>query len=457
MSALAAGAARPNFLFFLCDDLGWADVGYNGSTFHETPHIDRLAASGMKFNAGYAACSVCSPTRASIMTGKYPARLRLTNFIYGRRGGKLVPPEFEKQMALEEVTIAEALKEQGYTTFFSGKWHLGERQFHPDFQGFDVSVCNGPGGPYKGYQNWRNIRKDPLAVGGYFSPYGNPHLPDGPPGEYLTDRLTDEAIDFMKVNREKPFFAYVSYHSVHNPLQARKEDVAYFKKKLERMPKHEGPEFITEWKSKCRQVQRHPVYAGMIKSIDDNVGKAVAALKELELADRTVVIFMSDNGGLSTSEGHNTSNLPLRGGKGWSYEGGVREPMIVHWPGVTGPGSETDEPVISTDFYPTMLEIAGAPLKPEQHLDGVSFVPLLKGEKKLTRKAIFWHYPHYSNQGGHPSSAVREGDYKLIEHFEDGSVELYNLKEDLGERNDLSEQMPELAARLKQSLEAWRK
>ena len=321
-------------------------------------------------------------------------------------------------LPLEEITLAEALKESGYKTFFAGKWHLGGKKYHPDFQGFDVTRYNGPGAPYLAYKNWKTLKDNPNEIGGYFSPYGSPHLSDGPEGEYLTDRLMDETLNFMEENTNKPFLAYLSFHSVHNPLQAKNEYVKYFEDKLKNIPIPQRPEFIQEGENRCRQIQNNPLYAAMIRSIDDNVGKALKKLDQLGIADNTVVVFFSDNGGLSTSEGHNTSNLPLRGGKGWLYEGGIREPLIIRWPGVTEEGSVCDVPVTSTDFYPTMLEIASAPLKLNQHVDGVSIVPLLKGEKSIDREAIYWHYPHYSNQGGRPGSAIRYGDYKLIEYFE---------------------------------------
>jgi len=454
-SARAVSAGRPNILFILVDDLGWADVGCYGSTFYETPNIDRLAESGMRFTDAYAACPVCSPTRASIVTGKYPARLHLTNYLVGRRGGKLEPAEYIDHLPLEEVTVAEAMKEHGYTTFFAGKWHLGGEAYHPNRQGFDVSKCNGGGGPWGAYGNWQKLKDNPYEVGGYFSPYGNPHLPDGPKGEYLTDRLTDETVRFIRKHKDRPFMAYLSFHSVHNPLQAKEQYVKYFREKLERMPEAKGPQFVPEGRTKSRQIQNNPVYAAMIRSVDENVGKAVGALEELDLAENTVVFFMSDNGGLSTAEGHNTSNMPLRGGKGWLYEGGIREPMIVRWPAVVKPGSVCDVPVISTDFYPTFLDLAGLPLKSDQHMDGVSFLPLLKGGKKLDREAIYWHYPHYSNQGAPPGCAIRAGDYKLIEYFEDNSIELFDLRKDIGEHNDLSKEMPDKVAKLRKMLANW--
>jgi arylsulfatase A-like enzyme len=444
---------KPNFVFFLIDDMGFKDIGCNGSSFYETPNIDRLAAGGMRFTDAYAACPVCSPTRASIMTGKYPARLNLTDYLIGRRRGKLIPPEYIHQMPLEEVTIAEALKEAGYTTCFIGKWHLGGKPYWPEQQGFDVNIGGTGSGMPRSYfwPQWR----------------GNPPI-EGRDGEYLTDRLTDEALKFLEAEKDKPFLLYLSHYAVHIPLQAKKEMTEKYKAKAARHPAKE-PRFLPEGRSKARQVQDHPVYAGMVESVDESVGRVMKKLEELVVADNTVVIFMSDNGGLSTAEGWPTSNVPLRAGKGWLYEGGIREPMIIKVGnagfrssrpsagGVVKPGSVCSEPVTSTDFYPTMLEMAGLPLKPKQHIDGVSLVPLLKGKKTLNREAIFWHYPHYGNQGGSPAGAVRAGDYKLIEFYEDNRAELYNLKKDISEKNNLAGKMPDKAAELRKMLQTWRK
>ncbi len=433
---------RPNFVFFLVDDMGWKDAVCFGSSFYETPNIDRLCASGMKFTQAYAACPVCSPTRASIMAGKYPARLNLTDYLVGGARGKLNPAKYIHQLPLEEVTIAETLKEAGYATFFAGKWHLGDEGFWPEEQGFDVNKGGwSRGGPYGGKK--------------YFSPYGNPRLDDGPDGEHLPDRLATETAKFIEAHRAEPFLAYLSFYSVHTPLMARKDLEAKYEEK--RKGVDGGEIWGKEGNRKVRLVQEHAIYAGMIEAMDQAVGKVLDALDKLKLAEETIVIFMSDNGGLSTSEGHPTSNLPLRAGKGWLYEGGIREPMIIRAPGMTRPGSVCSEPVISTDFYPTMLDLADLPEKPKQHIDGVSLVPLLKGGKSLGRKAIYWHYPHYGNQGGSPGGAVRAGDYKLIEFYEDGRIELYNLEKDIGEKKNLAEKMPKKAAEMLAMLKAWRK
>lgn len=440
---------KPSFVFFLIDDLGWKDLGCYGSTFYKTPNIDRLAAQAMRFTNAYAACPVCSPTRASIMTGKYPARLGITQWI----GGPQKPTAYREYMPLEEVTIAEALKEAGYATGFVGKWHLASRgedrrKYYPDRQGFDVNI---------GGNQWG-------APPTYFYPYerGNRSLetmpPGGEPGEYLTDRLTDESLRFLEGNRDKPFLLYLSHYAVHTPLQAKEELVRKYRDKADDLETPEGSRFKPVYGPyKTRMVQDHAVYAAMIQSVDESVGRVLAKVEELGLERDTIVIFMSDNGGLSTvaREGP-TCNLPLRAGKGWLYEGGIREPMLVKWPGVVEGGRVCDVPVTSTDFYPTMLEMAGLSLKPRQHVDGVSLTPLLRGTGSLDREAIYWHYPHYHGSGNRPGGAIRAGEYKLIEWYENGRIELYDLKQDPSERRDLASVRPEKAAELRRRLHAWR-
>ncbi len=453
LSGPARGKKKPNFVFVLVDDLGWTDLGCFGSTFYETPNVDRLASESVRFTNAYAACPVCSPTRASIMTGQYPARLKTTDFFGGPqpdrvgprwpRSRQLLPARYLDRLALEEATIAEALKQHGYATFFAGKWHLGGEGFWPEDQGFDVNKGGiQRGGPYGGKK--------------YFSPYGNPRLSDGPDGEHLPDRLASETCRFIEANQDQPFLAYLSFYSVHTPLMARPDLQAKYEAKAKALV-HEGEKWGKEGQRKVRLVQDHAVYGGMVEAMDQAVGKVLDALDRLDLARDTVVFFMSDNGGLSTSEGHPTSNLPLRAGKGWLYEGGIREPMMIRWPGKAKGGRVCHEPVISTDFYPTMLEMASLPARPEQHLDGRSMAPLLKRRGQQAERAIYWHYPHYGNQGGAPGGAVRLGDYKLIEHYEDSRVELYNLRDDIGEQHDLAGQMPEKAAKLRQMLHDWRR
>jgi len=457
---LAAGAAaavlpgavrsaprrKPNFLFFLVDDLGWKDLGCYGSTFHDTPNLDKLAASGMRFTDAYAACPVCSPTRASIVTGKHPARLGITDWIPGQRpkNRKLLAPPIHNQLALKEVTIAEVLKEAGYRTFFAGKWHLGGEGFFPEQQGFDINK----GGHHRG-----------SPPGGYYAPYKNPKLKDGPEGEYLTDRLAAESVRFLQTHGKEPFLLYLSFYTVHTPIQACKRHLEAYKKKAEALPPLKGPDQTKERNGWTKVRQDNPAYASMVRAMDENVGRVLDAINRLGLADDTVVIFMSDNGGLSTlrRRGYPTSNLPLRAGKGWCYEGGIREPMIIRAPGVTRPGSTCGVPVTSTDFYPTMLELAGLPARPNQHADGLSLVRLLKGGKTLPRDAIYWHYPHYHGSTWAPGAAVRAGDWKLIEFYEEETVELYNLATDIGERRDLAQQMPQRRDELLGLLHAWQK
>ncbi|PQO42257.1 sulfatase [Blastopirellula marina] len=438
---------HPNFVFFLVDDLGWTDIGVYGSSFYETPNVDRLAASGMRFTNAYAACQVCSPTRASIMTGRYPTRTGITDYIGApqpekwKRPTKMLPANYEMQLALDEVTIAEVLKENGYATFFAGKWHLGSEPYWPEHQGFDVNQGGiDRGGPYGGKK--------------YFSPYGNPRLEDGPDGEHLPDRLAKETVKFITEHKDLPFLAYLSFYSVHTPLMSREDLKQKYLEKKQTL-KH-GEIWGEEGARKVRLVQEHAVYAGMVEAMDQAVGKVLTAVDDLGLKDDTVVIFMSDNGGLSTSEGHPTSNLPLRGGKGWIYEGGIREPMIVRWPGVTKADSVSEQYVSSVDFFPTMLEMAKIKVPQGLTIDGKSFAPVLEG-KSIDRGPIFWHYPHYGNQGGSPSAAVRDGNWKLAEFYEDGNLELYNLSEDIGEQHNVAEDHPEIVKKLYAELEAWRK
>lgn len=441
-------AERPNFVFFLVDDLGYMDIGANNpKSFYETPNVDQLAREGVRFTNGYAANPVCSPTRYSIMTGKYPSRVDATNFFSGKRSGRFNPAPMNDRMPLEEVTIAEALKSAGYRTAFFGKWHLGPtEEFWPEHQGFDVNFAG-------------HTRGAPRS---YFSPYSNPRLENGAKGEHLTKRLTDEVVRQIDKFKDDPFLCYLSFYTVHTPLQAPNKLVAKYRQKAEALAGQ--PEFADEeqvWPNakerRVRILQKHATYAAMVESMDTSVGRVIDRLKELKLYDNTVICFMSDNGGLSTSEGSPTSNLPLRGGKGWLYEGGIREPFLVRAPEVSNAGNVCDTPVISTDFYPTILDLAGIAPKPKQHLDGQSLIPLLKGKATIARDALFWHYPHYSNQGGIPGGAIRVGDYKLIERFEDGRTHLYHLKTDICEQNDLAATMPDRVASMKTRLHAWYK
>jgi arylsulfatase A-like enzyme len=450
-SAAAQPSSKPNIVFFLVDDLGWTDVEPFGTSFYETPNIKKLAAGSMRFTNAYAACPVCSPTRASIMSGKYPARLQTTDWFGAaqpeevlqnpkKRSAKpLLPAAYKEHLPLAETTIAEALKNAGYKTFFTGKWHLGETApYWPEHQGFDTNA----GGYAAGHPK------------SYFSPYSNPRLKDGPPGEHLPDRLAQETASFIEANKANPFFAYFSFYSVHTPFQGRQDLVAKYEKKKNRLGLTD--KFSSEGKSKLRTVQSHATYAAMVEAMDQAVGKVIDKLKAEGVYDNTIIIFFSDNGGLSTAEGLPTANLPLRAGKGWLYEGGIREPLLIRWPGHTKNGSTCSVPVISTDFYPAILEMAGLPLLPKQHQDGTSLVPLLEG-RQMDRGPLFWHYPHYGNQGGTPGSAVRNGDWKLIRWYEDGQEELFNLKTDIGEKKNVLSANPAIAATLKKELNNWLK
>lgn len=435
-----AAPTPPNIVFILADDLGYMDIGANNPhTFYETPNIDGLARRGMRFTQGYAACCVCSPTRGSIMTGKYPVRFGITDYIPGMRSGKLKSAPNADHLPLEEVTIAETLQAAGYATFFAGKWHLGGGEFYPGAQGFPKGLTNGDG--EKG------------SVQFWYPQSGLP-VPDHKDDPKTTERIVNEAVQFIDEHKNGPFYAYLPFLAVHTPIGAREELVAKYKKKAASAP-------VDSWgqerESQVRLVQNNPVYAAMLEQLDSAIGRVLAALDKNALTGRTIVVFMSDNGGLSTTAGHPTSNIPLRAGKGWPYEGGVREPMIVVAPGVTQPGTTCDSPVISTDYYPTLLQLAGLDLKPEQHVDGVSFVPLLRGESIHRGKPLFWHYPHYGNQGGAPYGAIRDGDWKLVEWYEDGAVELYNIPEDISEKSNMAAQRPDKVRELREKLTVWRK
>ena len=457
--ALGQSRRKPNFVFILIDDMGWTDVGYSGSKFYKTPNIDKLASQGMVFTDAYAACPLCSPTRASILTGKNPARLHMHSAITAnskairaeqKKGGrpwwKVIPPGTRTHLPLEEVTIAEELKRAGYATGFFGKWHLDAHKdrgrYNSDKQGFDTNV----GGGF--YPSPRS----------YFSPYKMPDvIVDGPDGEYMTDRLTDEAIKFMAANKSKPFLLLLSHYAVHTPLQAKKDLIEAYRKTAD--PK---------------AAQRNATYAAMVHSVDESVGRMMKQLDDLGLADDTVVIFTSDNGGLLNLPGgkgrksnagqHVTSNAPLRGGKAMIYEGGVREPTIIRYPRMTKAGARCATPVISDDFYPTMLALAGVKPTKGKVIDGVDISPLLTGGAKLDRDAIYWHFPTYiagyqpdpakRTYWNTPSSAIRMGDWKLIEFYAE-RLELYNLADDIGETTNLADKHPERAAAMKKRLRQW--
>ncbi len=505
--SVCAGERRPNIIFFLVDDLGWRDLGCYGSPFYETPHIDQFAQESVRFTQAYAACHVCSPTRASILTGKYPARLALTDWLPGRKDfpfQKLQNAEIHQQLALEEVTIAESLKANGYRTAHIGKWHLGEGPFGPLQQGFDIQVPHWNKG-------W------PKA--GYHAPLKMDNLTNRD-GDYLTDRLTDEAERFIESSKDEPFFLYLAHFAVHDPIQGRNDLVAKYQRKLEEMNrtdtelnKSDSTPFVLEgnpddpqplsrkeldlrvtlpaWSEykvlaertvKIKQQQDNIQFAAMVESVDESLRRLRSKLKALNLENDTIIILFSDNGGMSAANfgnperfvnansldtAYSTSNLPLRGAKGWLYEGGIRVPLIVNWPQKGQRGRVCETPVISTDMYPTILDMAGIDLAPQQHIDGVSLAPLVSGPAEIDcdaiecdvnrREAIFWHFPHYSNHGMQsPGGAIRVGDYKLLEYFENETVQLFNLRTDISEQNDVSEAEPDKTAELRGKLHAWR-
>jgi arylsulfatase A-like enzyme len=439
---------RPNIVFILIDDMGWRDLSCYGSSFYETPNIDALAARGTRFTQAYAAAPVCSPTRASLMSGKYPARVGITQYIGGHAVGKLADVPYFHGLPENEYSLARALREGGYQTWHVGKWHLGDRRVWPDRHGFDVNV----GGCEAG---------SPTT---YFSPYAIPTLPDGPEGEYLTDRLTDEAIRLVESAGEAPFFLNFWHYTVHTPIQAPAPLVEKYRRKaaelgLDTEAIVEGEE-LPAWHLAGRHVRRRilqsdPTYAAMIENLDTNVGRLVETLRRTGRLDDTLIIFTSDNGGLATAEGSPTCNAPLAEGKGWMEDGGVRVPFILCWPGQV-PAAESDLIFTTPDVYPTLLTAAGLPPRPEQHVDGIDLWPQWQGAAPAPgSRPIYWHYPHYSNQGGTPGASVREGDYKLIRWFEDGRQALFNLAADIEERHDLAAGQPERVAHLAALLDAW--
>jgi len=424
---------KPNIVFILVDDLGWTDLGYTGSSFYESPNIDMLSKESIQFDNAYSAASVCSPARAAIMTGKHPARVNITDWIPGNdpKDEMLLGPEDANELPLEEFTIAEALKEQGYQTFFAGKWHLGGEGFLPTDQGFDKNKG--------GY----DIGQPPH---GYYSPYQNPKLSDGPKGEYLTDRLTNESIQFIDQHKDESFFLFLSFYSVHAPIQACKRHIDKFKNKLSSMSNQKIHQ-RKEGKGITTLDQKNPAYASMVYAVDENIGRLIDKLKEENLYENTIIIFTSDNGSLTTvkSEYHwvaPSAVVPLRAGKGWLYEGGIRVPLLIK-PDNSHKSRICSSPVVSYDFYPTILSLLGVNNTTEQHIDGCDISPLLDGESTLNREEVFWHYPHYHGSAWTPGAAIRQSDWKLIEFYETGKTELYHLSDDISENNDLSSKYPE--------------
>jgi len=430
-------SSKPNFIIFFVDDLGWNDVGYMGSKYYETPHIDNMAKEGMVFTNAYANAPNCAPSRACLLSGQYTPRHGVYTVQSPARGNSenrmLIPTPNKTELETEVVTLAEALKKYGYTNAHIGKWHMGNDEgTRPEGQGFDLNI----GGNHRGGPN------------SYFSPYKNPDLPNGPEGEYITDRLTDEALKFIGEHKKTPFFLYMSHYAVHSPIQAKQEKIAKYSSK------------------KPDKKQNDPAYAAMVESTDESLGRILDKLEELNLEENTLVLFFSDNGGF----GRVTDHHPLKGSKGMMYEGGIREPMIAWWPGHILPETSCDEVVMGFDFYPTLVNLAGGNPK-SFSLDGKDLSSLFFQKGDLDRKAVYWHFPAYlqSYQGikqpealtrgwrAVPSSAIRKGDWKLIEDFEDGSLQLYNLREDISESNNLSKSNPKKRKELWKDLKRWRR
>jgi arylsulfatase A-like enzyme len=440
LSALASQAATtdapPNVVLIVADDLGWADLGCYGSTFYRTPNLDRLAREGCRFTQAYAACPVCSPTRAALMTGKHPARLQLTDWLPGRPDRpdqKLLRPPLRQQLPLEKRTLAEVLKTAGYATAMIGKWHLGGAGFEPTRQGFDLNIAGDASGTALSY--WSPFTRQGRTM---------PGLENAPPGEYLTDRLTAEAERFLEAQAREPgpFFLYLPHYAVHTPMTAKPELVAHY----------------PPWDGVPHGRQENPIYAAMLESLDESVGRVLARLETLGLSGRTLVIFTSDNGGLATREGPHTPatiNAPLREGKGWLYEGGIRVPLIVRWPGRIAPRVD-ETPVWTPDLFATIQAMAAPEDKEAAAVDGVSLAPLLTQGEPLAPRALSWHYPHYSNQGGRPGGAIRDGRWKLIEHYETGRGELFDLARDPRESTNLADRESDRVLELAARLAAWR-
>lgn len=430
LPGLVVSADKPNIVIFLADDLGWTGLNCFGSDFYETPNLDRLAQNGMKFTSAYSGCTVCSPTRASLMTGLYPARLHLTDFIAGqdRPWAKMKIPDWTKGLERNRTTIAEALREGGYRTIHIGKWHLDfpRREVQgPTIHGFEVTHDK-PAGTKGYFINEKAVKSLGLN------------------SNYSTDYLTDKAVEEIKATKDQPFFLYFAYNVPHTPIQGREDLVKYFEAKVDPSAIH-----------------KNPTYAAMVKSLDLSVGRVLETLKEVKAADNTLVFFISDNGGLTQRYGKHdefTENLPLRRGKGSAYEGGVRVPAIAYWPGVTPAGTVSDTPIMTIDLFPTFLEVANLSVDPKlkANVDGTSLVPLFKNPAHTFDRDLFWHYPHYHAGGDGPYSAIRSGEWRLIEFLEDGSLELYNLRHNLSESVNLADRYPEKLQELKRRLYSWR-
>lgn len=439
---------RPNILFILADDFGLRDMSFVGSSYYETPNIDRLAAKSTVFTQGYAGSRVCSPSRATIMTGKFTARHGITNWIgekYGEewrtmdRHDMLLPADYVHALPKEENTIAEVMKTNGYQTFFAGKWHLGGEGSYPENHGFDTNVGGWESGS---------------PQGGYYSPYDNPKLENKVDGENLTMRLANETVDYIKKHKDSNFFAFLSFYAVHGPIQSTQNKWnEYRNKAIANGISDKG--FVMEKKLPIRITQDNPVYAGLVESMDDAIGVVLEGLENLGLTDNTIIIFTSDNGGVSSGDSFSTSNLPYRGGKGYHWEGGIKEPYLIYVPNTNAKGFKSDYPVTGADFYPTILDYAGIGLLPTQHVDGISLKPLIEEGAGLPERPLYWHYPHYGNQGGDPSSVIREGKWKLIHYYEENKDELYDLTNDWYENNDIAKSNPETTILLSEKLKNW--
>ncbi|MHA7110214.1 sulfatase [Sunxiuqinia elliptica] len=439
---------RPNILFILVDDMGYHDLNFTGSTYYETPNIDKLAKEGTVFTQGYATSCVCSPSRASILTGKFTARHGVTDWIGAASGenwrkrnryDKLLPADYLHALPEQDTTLAEAFKKAGYTTFFAGKWHLGGKGSLPLDHGFQINK----GGWDKG-----------SPIGGYFSPWRNPSLENKLEGENLTMRLAQETANFIEENKDSAFLAYLSFYAVHGPIETTFTKWQKYRDKAEKSGLAENG-FAMEKVLPIRLNQDNPVYAGLVESVDDAVGVLLKKLEELHLDENTIIVFTSDNGGVASGDSYSTSNRPLRGGKGYQWEGGIREPYIIKAPGYSLRGGLVDIPVTGADFYPTLLDLAGLELLPNQHVDGISLKPFLAGDLTYMDRPLFWHYPHYGNQGGKPSSIIRKGNWKLIHYWEDERNELYNLNQDPEEQSNVAEINLEIAMQMEEELLDW--
>ncbi len=450
MTGCSSKPEKPNILFIVVDDLGYKDLSCMGSEYYETPNVDRIAAHSMIFTNGYATCAVCSPSRASLLSGKFTARHGITDWIGAKSGEswrkakrytKMLPPDYLHHLPKEYVILPEALKEHGYRTFFAGKWHLGGQGFYPEDNGFDVNIG--------GYE----VGSPPH--GRYFSPFRDPKMTDRPEekGMPLSMKLAKETVKFIEQNKDTAFLAYLAFYAVHGPIQTTHDKWKKYRDKAEaRGIAAQG--FAMERRLPYRLHQDNPVYAGLVSQMDDAVGYVLAALKKLHLDKKTMVIFTSDNGGVVSGDSYSTNLGPLRGGKGYQWEGGIRIPYFIDVPWMHLRGRKNETPVTGADFYPTILDLAGIPLMPEEHTDGVSLVPLLKGDT-IPSRPLYWHYPHYGNQGGDPASMIREGHWKLIHYWEDGTNELYDLNKDISEQHDFSARYPEITREMAGKLLGW--